>query len=242
VASNWSVRWALGLLTLACASDACRAGAIVFASGDTSQPSQTSNYFVGGNQLASASEGVVLSGTAGPWLKTFTNNSGSGFGSGANINMIETLSNTGAVAWGGWHEAITSRTTIVGPNPDAPGFLFRQGSLTVSADRGSGFVTLTQGVDYTISTVTYSGPPDPGNNGHWEAIDITLLPSAAILPNQTLRIQKQIFEVFGDADPWQPGTAAALAQYPLPVPEPATAVVFGFATDILALVRRRRHI
>jgi hypothetical protein len=60
-----------------------------------------------------------------------------------------------------------------------------------------------------------------------------------IANGQRLRIEKQIFEVFGDGDVWRPGleNAAVLGQFPT-VPEPGVTTVF--ATGITGLLIRRR--
>jgi hypothetical protein len=214
--------------------------ALVGASPDMTKPGAMTSYgIVGGGSgpIFQISDTVVLDANAGPWTKTLTNTTGSGISSGADRSIEETLTNVGAATWLGWHESILTRTTIIQPN-DAPGFLFRNGSLVVTANYGSGAVTLTPGVDFTLTTTPYSGPPDPGNNQHWEAIDIVFAPGRAIETGDLLHIEKAIFEVFGDGDVWRPGDSAELSEFPLPEPTSAIACALFSGGELL---RRRRH-
>src|SRR4051812_25557851 len=123
--------------------------AVIPASGDITKPSTSSNYSVTGSAVPVV-ESVSRDPLAGPWLTNFTNNTGGGRPSGQDTTMIDVLTNLGALAWTGWHEKVESRTTQNTPN-DSPGFLFDSIHLQVMGDYGSGFVTLTQGVDYTVS-------------------------------------------------------------------------------------------
>jgi hypothetical protein len=209
----------------------------ISASGNTGNPSTTSNYSVTGPQVVIVENVVLAPPSAGPWLTKLTNDSGGGKPSGLDTTMIELLTNTGTLPWTGWHQKVDTRTTISNPN-DSPGFLFDKIHLQVSGDYGSGFVTLTEGVDYTVSPTLYSGPPDPGNNGQWEAVDILLSPARTIAPGNSLRIDNDIFEVFGDGNGWQPGEVAQVSQYPLP--EPAGATLCLLAGGAAALRRSRR--
>ena len=212
--------------------------AAVNASSNPAGPSQPTSYNIsggGGSGSFSVSENVVLDTTAGRWLTSLVNSGGSGIPSGADRTIVETMTNTGAISWTGWHESIVSRTTI-NQTDDSPGFLFRENSLTVQADYGSGFINLTQGVDYTIVAVPDSGPPGGGNGTNWESVDVLLSPARTILSGNTLRIQKDIFEVFLDADTWRPDEAAVIGQYP--VPEPTSTI--AMASLAAAVMRRRR--
>jgi hypothetical protein len=219
------------------------ASAAIGASGDASKPSQSTSYNRfggggGGGGNFQVVEGVALDPLAGPWQKSLVNNGPGGVASGVDVAITEILTNVGAVPWTDWHENVVSRTTIFAPN-DSPGFLFRQGSLTLSADYGAGFVPLTQGTDYTLVTTPNSGPPDPsGNDANWEAIDIFFNPSANIGPGNTLRIDKSIFEVFLDGNVWQNGEAAVIAEFPSAVPEPAAVAICAGA--LMAIAQRRK--
>jgi hypothetical protein len=154
---------------------------------------------------------------------------------------MEVLTNLGGIAWSDWHEAVLSRTEINMPN-DAPGFLFRNGSLSVSANYGSGPVALVEGTDYTVVAPPYAGPAAGLNGPNWETIDITLSPARFIAPGNSLIIQKDIFEVFGDATIWMTGEAAEIGEYPTTtgVPEPATLGVVGMALGASLIAGRRR--
>jgi hypothetical protein len=214
----------------------------VDASPDITQPITTTSYFVNGTPSSastSITENVASDPASGPWHKNLINNTGNSIASGNNVGVQEILTNTGTPAWTGWNERVVTRTTINTPN-DSPGFLFRQGSLSLQGDYGSGFVPLTQGPDYTLTPVPYTGPPDPtGNDQGWEAVTISLAPARQILNGQRLQINEQVFEVFLDGNLWAPSEAAELAQYPIAVPEPAgLAVIALAATGMLA--RRRR--
>ena len=169
-------------------------------------------------------------------FKDFTNTSagtggsGSGILSGQNVPIDETFFNSGTDTWIAWTERVVSRST---PNGSDPGFLFDdQTPITV---KRNGLI-LTQGVDYTLSTM-FSGPP--GNNGY-EEITINLAPSSYIQPSDSIDIQKQIHEVFGDGNVWALGEAARVAQYPTPVPAPTTLALFAVA-GVAPLLRRRRR-
>jgi hypothetical protein len=224
------------------------AGAVIGASGDLTQPSAPpSSYPVtggggggggGGPANVSIVEDVALDFAAGPWLKDLVNVTAGGFLSGQNRRISELLTNAGALTWTGWHERIVSRTTVGGgPADNSPGFLFRENSLTLSANYGAGVVPLTQGVDYTI--VTTSGPPGSGNGPDWETITIAFAPNRVIEPGDILHIEKDIFEVFGDANIWMPGEAAQIGEYPIGVPEPGGVMMVAIAGS--AVVRRRRR-
>ena len=225
---------ALSAISILCGTQAVNAA--IGASGDASKPSQPTSYpRTGGFQIT---ENVALDPAFGPWQKSLVN-TGGGVASGTDLPITELLTNIGNQSWSDWHEEVLSRTTINNPN-DSPGFLFRQGSLTLAANYGAGFVPLTQGVQYTLVTTPYSGPPDPmGNDGNWEAINILLQPGFEIAPGNTLRIDKGIFEVLLDANPWRPDDAAVIGEFPSAVPEPAALFVSGGL--LLACVGRRRR-
>lgn len=225
---------ALSLIVIHGSAQSVRA---VGASGDTTRPSQETlhPFFAGGFQIT---ENVAFDPAAGPWLKRLING-GQSHNSGQNVPIIETFTNTGTLAWTDWHEEVRSRTQIPGGPGDEPGFLFREGSVSIAADFGGGFVPLADGVDYTLVPTLYSGVPEPGNNFNWEAVSVFFAPNRLIAPGNRLRIEKSIFEVFGDADPWRPQEEAILAQYPT-VPEPSSALlavvgvlVAGFRRKVL---------
>lgn len=229
-----------GIAAVICVAQTREALAQVGASGNAGNGSQTTvhnSMGFGGNTHFEITENVTLDPSAGHWLKELVNVSGQGIASGNNVQLIEVLTNTGTIPWTDWHERVISRTTLNNPD-DAPGYLFRSGSLSLSADYGAGFVPLVEGVDYTVSPTFYSGPPDPGNNFDWEMIDIFFSPLATILPGDVLRIEKQIFEVFGDANIWRPDDVAIIAQYP--TPEPASLSLCAFAVVFLARRRNSR--
>jgi hypothetical protein len=207
------------------------------ASGDTSQPSTTTMYNLDGPASSfQITENVFFSTTAGPWHKNLKNNTGQEIDSGHDVPIVETLTNIGSLAWTDWHEAVTS-TTMIGTQNGQPGFLFDSSSLSLSANYGLGVVPLTQGVDYTVSPTLYSGPSESGNDGNWQAIDIFFSPAAVIAPGDQLIINKDIFEVFGNADVWEPNEAAVLAEFPT-VPEPAALTISILC--IAPLLARRR--
>ena len=93
------------------------ASAAIAASGDASQPSAAPTVHNvsgagGGGPHVTIIEDVALDFSAGPWPKDLLNNTGSGFASGQDRNISETLTNTGPLTWTDWHERIVSRTTI----------------------------------------------------------------------------------------------------------------------------------
>lgn len=228
----------LGVLVLSCltATVASNAPAAVSASGDTSMPSQdTSHSFAGGG--FQITESVAFDPSFGPWIKHLINGPQS-HASGANVPIVETLTNTATPAWIGWHEEVRSRTDIPGGPGDEVGFLFDDNSLLVQADYGAGFVLLTLGVDYTVVPTLYSGPPTPGNNFHWEAVSIFFAPGREIAMGNRLQIQKDIFEVFDDADPWRPDEEAIIAQFPI-VPEPSALLAGAIGAGVVLICRRR---
>jgi len=237
-----SLRSSLALFVIiACMSYSLPAMAVVLASGDFSKPSQETSYPLVGT--GTGEDGFVITESVehnlnfGPWQKRLINTRGMGIPSGNDILIRETLTNLGNARWTDWHERVISRTSI-SQQDDSPGFLFTAGSLFVSADYGAGFVNLVQGVDYQRIVTPYSGPPEPGNNGNWEAIDIVFAPNRVIETGDVLRIEKRIFEVFGDANVWMPGmeNAAIIGQFPT-VPEPGA--MMCVASGAMLLVRRR---
>jgi hypothetical protein len=227
-----------GIVCLMLWAPAALRAATIGASSDTSKPSASTSYMSG--LTFNITENVAVDPNAGPWHKDLVATTGTA--SGQDRTIMEMLTNLGGIAWSDWHEAVLTRTTINMPN-DAPGFLFRQGSLSVSANYGSGPVALSEGTDYTVTPTLYSGPGSSGNNGNWEAIDITLSPARFIAPGNTLSIQKNIFEVFLDGDTWMTGEAAQIGEYPTTsgVPEPAALGVTGVALAAFISGRRRRR-
>ena len=221
-------------------------GAVIGVSFDQTKPSALTSYTFLGSGGGPASgpqitEDVAIDSAAGPWLKDLINGTGSGIASGQRRPITETLSNLGSLAWNGWRERIVSRTQV-GPNPDdSPGFLFRDDSLTVSANYGAGMVVLTPGVDYTVAGTPPTGPVlgVSGNNNSWESIVITLAPNRVIETGDILQIDKEIFEVFGDADPWRPDEAARIGENPIGVPEPGMLAIVAFAAGAMMRGRRR---
>ncbi|HEY7090717.1 MAG TPA: hypothetical protein VH518_21655 [Tepidisphaeraceae bacterium] len=227
------------LSVLALGASASNVRALVGASGGAGPSADTSALIQGGqnNGAVSISEDVSLDPAAGPWRKNLVNNANSR-SSGEDVAIVETLTNVGNITWTDWHEHVVS-TTDFGGGITGPGFLFRNDSLSLQANYGAGFVNLTQGVDYTVVPTLYSGPSSPPpmtNDGQWQAIDIFFSPARAIKPSDVLRINKSIFEVFLDGDPWRPQETAIIAEYP--TPEPAGLTIFG-AVAALAVVRRR---
>jgi hypothetical protein len=80
-------------------------------------------------------------------------------------------------------------------------------------------------------------------DGDWVALSIFFRPNAVIHPGDTLGIRKDIFEVFGDGDIWDPGEFALVAENPS-VPEPSTIALAGLALLAITgagLHRRRRR-
>jgi hypothetical protein len=229
-------------------------GAVIGASFNEALPSTVTSYSVfgggggggggGGVPDVSIVEDVALDFAAGQWLKDLVNATANGFPSGQNRTISEVLTNAGAFTWTGWNEHVVSRTNGGGGGGGGggtggpPGFLFRNGSLSLSADYGAGTVPLTQGVDYTVTPV--SGPPGSGNGDDWEAVTITFAPNRVIEPGDVLSIGKDIFEVFGDANIWEPGEAARVGEYPIGVPEPSGIATIAIAGMAGAATRRRR--
>jgi hypothetical protein len=234
-----------GTAFLICGLSAPPALAVILTSGDTSQPSTTTNYAITGSMggptfpNVSIVEDIGFSPGAGPWHKNLVNNTTSGPGglaSGTNVAITETLSNLGGVPWTSWNEKVLTRTTIGSPN-DAPGFQFRQGSVAVQADYGAGFVPLTQGVDYTVIGTPAPGPGNDPNG--WESLVIQFFPGAQINPSNKLQIKKDIFESFGDGNTWVFGEAAEIGQFP-GVPEPASLTLC--AIGAVGMIARRRRV
>ena len=176
-------------------------------------------------------EDVSYDPASGRWLAGL-HNAGTGIGSGDEVSLSLTLTNTGSLTWTGWHQAVAS-TTVTSGGLTIPGFLFVADSLVVRRNGSA----LIEGVDYTVTPVVHTatdGPPGGTNLGHWEAVSIVFSPSGQIAPGQTLGIEQEIFEVFLDGDPWRPDDVAVLQQHPT-VPEPATwgMLAVGFALVLL---------
>lgn len=206
----------------------------ISASGNFNLPTTVTQHNGSQGSGFDINEGVSLDPGAGPWIKELVN-AGPSVPSGTELFINETLTNTGTIPWTDWHEEILSVTGIPGAI-QVPGFLFRNGSVHLSADYGAGLVGLAEGPDYTLQTMPYNGPPIGGNNNHWQAIWIFFAPHAVIQPGDTLVIEKRIFEVFGDGNIWQSGEFAEVAQYPTPEP---TTLALGAPLLAGALLRRR---
>ncbi len=212
-------------------------GVTLGASGNYNLPTTDTEYFgdQGGGFNITAS--LHLDPLAGPWVKSLTN-SGPSIASGTEVFIAETLTNDGSIPWTDWHEEILSISTVGGGGGgggggiQVPGFLFRNGSVNLQADYGSGFVSLFEGPDYSLQSMDYNGPAISGNNNNWQAVWIFFEPHAVIQTGDTLRIEKRIFEIYGDGNIWQSGEAAQIAQYP--TPEPTTALIIApLATAML---------
>ena len=235
---------AAAMMLLAAGGATSARGAVIGASFNEALPTTLTTYPVngggggGGVPNVTIVEDVALDFSSGQWLKDLVNATASGFSSGQNRLISEVLTNVGQFAWTGWNEHVVSRTDTGGPPQGSPGFLFDAGSLVLSANYGSGTVPLTQGVDYTITTVDAQPSLGSGPGPDWEAITITFAPNRVIEPGDILNIQKDIFEVFGDANIWQQGEAARIGEYPIGVPEPAGVAMMAIAT--VAGVARRR--
>jgi PEP-CTERM motif len=180
-------------------------------------------------------EDVSYSAAAGSWHKEFTNTGAGGVASGFDVSLDETFNNVGELAWTDWHETVLS-TTTVNDDSNYPGFLFTAGSVSVYRNGG----LLTPGAQYTLVPDVFMQPGSPENNGNWIGLTLLFGPGNQILPGDTLRVTKQIFEVFLDANVWMPDESAVVGQYPT-VPEPSTFVLAALASmGWLALRYRRR--
>jgi hypothetical protein len=159
----------LAMALVTCASQT--QGATIGASGDMNMPSTLSTYSLG----TPINETIAFDPGSGPWLKDLVNG-GSGISSGANVLVSEVLLNGGQALWTDWHEQVVSRTTIDQPD-DAPGFLFRTNSISVKADYGSGFISLSEGTDYTLV-----GTPTPAQTSPLPTTTVNGRPSRSFLP------------------------------------------------------------
>ena len=216
---------------------AASAGAITYTVGNN--PADPDNGVVvpsgpfGGSPNFVFTAGVDHDASADTLLKDFTNTSqgnvggGGGIPSGQNVQITEIFTNDGTETWTAWDEAIVS--TADGNPPPNPGFLFQQNNVTVLRNG----VTLSEGIDYTLSGVQYNAA---SNNG-LISLTIAFAPASYIQPSDTLEIQKRIHEVFGDGNIWRLDEAASVAQYPTAVPEPAA---LGLLVLALPALRRRR--
>jgi hypothetical protein len=213
-------------------------GAALGVSGDFGLPTTDTEYFGDQGSGFDIVASLHLDPLAGPWVKSLTN-IGPSLSSGTEVFITETLTNDGPIPWTDWHEEIISVANVGGGGgggTQVPGFLFRNGSVNLQADYGAGFVSLLEGPDYSLQTMDYNGPPVNGNNNNWEAVWIFFEPHAVIETGDTLRIEKRIFEIYGDGNIWQTGESAQIAQYP--TPEPTTALIIApLATAVL--LRRR---
>ena len=224
------------LLALSAALAATRSSAaIIGASDNPSGPTTTTTYNLGSNGF-SVVETVAYDGTSGPWQKELTNSGQNPLSSGQQVLIDEQLTNAGPAAWTDWHEEVLPTPG----DPPFPDFLFTAGSLQV--DRNG--VPLVDGVDYTLVPTTADPALGVTPTGDWVALSIFFNPGSDIQSGDTLQITKNIFEVFLDADLWDVGESASLAEYPT-VPEPASislAILGGVGLCLLRLnCRRRRH-
>jgi hypothetical protein len=224
------------LLALSAVLAATRSAQAVIVAGDNPSGPSIATSYNGGIGGFTVAETVSYSGAAGAWQKALVN-TGQMILSGTEAPIHEQLTNAGPSAWTGWHEEVLADPLGDPPFPD---FLFTAGS--VQLDRNG--VLLSQGTDYTLTATTAS--PGLGNSpgGDWSAFSILFKPSAQIHPGDTLGIRKNIFEVFGDADTWDPNERALLGENPTAVPEPASiglATVGSVGLSLLWLNRRRRR-
>jgi hypothetical protein len=233
------------LLLLTHVAHRAHAATILSSSDNTQNFSSTNHVVLGpaGGASVVVTQDVGHSPSFGPWRKFLINGATDpsaspphSISSGVDVGMLETLTNLGGVAWNQWTEKVLTRTTIATPN-DSPGFQFKNGSLLVEANYGSGFVVLTQGVHYTAVATPASGIGfDPNGS---EALTINFQTGFHIEPGDKLRLSANIFEVFGDGDVWQQGLAAGITAFPGVVPEPAAMGMIALATTML--LRRRRN-
>jgi len=210
----------------------------VIAASEGGGPSTTTSYDGNRNDGFVIVEDVAYDSGAGTWLKELVN-TGSAPGnmlfSGVPALIDETFANVGSFAWTDWHERVVSITNV-GGDMNHPGFLFLDGSLSVYRNGG----LLAEGSDYLLTTELVFDQVSP--DGDWEALSIFFSPGATIQPGDTLRITKDIFEVFGNGKIWELDEAAVLAQYPT-VPEPASvglALVGGACVALSRFWCRRR--
>jgi hypothetical protein len=208
------------------------AGAVIVAGDNLSGPTTLTTYNGDVNGF-SVVDTVSYDGAAGAWHKELINNpTGNPILSGQQVPIVEHLTNAGPRAWTDWHEEILANP----PDLQFPDFLFTAGSLQV--DRNG--VPLVAGLDYTLVPTTNNTGIGVTTGGDWVALSIFFSPSAAIQLGDTLGIRKSIFEVFGDANIWDPGEGALLAENPS-VPEPASIVLATFALISLAAWGWRRN-
>jgi hypothetical protein len=206
---------------------------VVLASGDPNAP-PTIDVMSFSSGTFSITSAVAYEEGAGQWHKELIAPPGGG-NSGDRFDIVETILNAGSQAWTDWHERVVSTTDInTTGDPNDPGFLFDNDSLHVYRNN----VLLNLGTDYQIVPQPFNFGPQ-GNPGHWSAFDILFQPGSTIQPSDTLRIEKQIFEVFGDGDIWMPGEVAIIAQYPT-IPEPTALLLAATALLSTPLGRRRR--
>ena len=232
----------IGFLVLAHVAPRAQAATILSSFDNTQNFTSTNHLLTGpaGNASTLVTQDVGHSPAFGPWQMFLTNAATDSMAvpphsisSGVDVGVTKTLTNLGVLAWTQWTEKVLSRTTIATTN-DSPGFQFRNNTLLVEANYGSGFMVLTPGTHYNAVQTPAPGIGfDPNGS---ESIAITFLPGFAVETGDKLRISNRIFEVFGDTSVWVQGESAVIGQYPS-VPEPATTLLGLAATAIL---RRRR--
>ena len=226
------------LLVVACL---CTGEALagIGASGEGSNPSTTTPYNGNQNGFEIIAD-VTYDPSAGPWIKQLVNDLGGGqIQSGMRVNITETLTNTGSLSWTDWHEEILTLTGGGGGGGTSLGFLFDKNFLNLMADYGNGFQPLVESVDYTVMEMDYLGPGSSGLNMGLEAIWIFFEPHAVIQTSDTLKIEKQIFEVHLDGNIWQQGEFVEIAQYPT-IPEPSTMMLATMALGLFGWRRQQR--
>jgi hypothetical protein len=224
--------WLLALSTVLGGTPSALAA--IVAGDNPSGPTTVTTNNGGGSGFA-VFESVSYDGAAGAWQKELIHSTSDQILSGDQVPINEHITNSGPSSWTGWHEEVLS----VPGDPPFPDFLFTAGSLQL--DRNG--VPLIQGADYTLVPTTNNTGIGVTPGGDWVALSIFFRPNAVIHPGDTLGIRKNIFEVFGDGDIWDPGEFALVAEHPS-VPEPSTIALAGLALLAITgagLHRRRRR-
>ena len=211
---------------------ATRSSLAVIIAGDNPFGPTTLTTYNGDINGFSVVETVSYDGASGSWHKELINGGNQQILSGQQVPIDEQLTNAGPRAWTDWHEEILANP----PDPQFPDFLFVTDSLRVSRNG----VALTAGVDFTLVPTAASPGLGISPSGDWVALSIFFSPSALIQPGDTLGITKRIFEVFGDANIWDQGEGALIAEHPS-VPEPSSIGLAAFGlVGLMAWGWRRR--
>ena len=198
-----------------------------------SDPTATPSSYSGNHDGFLIVEDVAYDGSADQWTKALVNVGPQQIFSGQLVEIDERLTNVGQLAWTDWHERVLSLTDTGGGPGLQPGFLFEKDSVSVYRNGG----LLSQGTDYTLVPEVSQ---DPGNANDWVGLSIFFNPGATIQPGNTLRITKNIFEVFGDGNTWmttEPNNVALIAEYPTAIPEP-TAIGLTLLASLVVCCRR----